>query len=135
MSPKELVKSFYASDLANDASLVPKIFHKNCELHWNSSQGFSVLKYSDIETFFEGVRESYNTLRFQFSHILEDDNFVTNRHTLFGRTIENPDNEVALAHFIAIWEIKDDKLYRCYEISQLTDDKALGANSYSEIKI
>jgi len=135
MSPKELVKLFYDSDMANDETVTSRFFHKDCELHWNSSTGFNVLNYNDVEAFFQGVRESFTTLRFQFSHILENGNFVTNRHTLFGKTIEAPDNEVSLAHFIAIWEVKDEKLYRCHEVSQLTDEKAFQVNSYSEIKI
>lgn len=135
MSPKELVKSFYKSDLANNASLIPQFFHEDCELHWNSSKGFTILKYNDIVEFFRGVTESYNVLRFQISHLLEDGNFVTSRHTLFGCTIEDPDNEIPMAHFTAIWEVKDSKLYRCYEISQLTDEKALESNSFSEKKI
>ena len=132
MSPKELVKRFYESNLANEASLIPEFFHKDCELHWNSSKGFDILNYDGIANFFNGVRESFNSLRFQISHLLEDGNFVTSRHTLYGRMIEDPDNEVPMAHFTAIWEVKDDKLYRCYEISQLTDEKALESNSFSE---
>jgi hypothetical protein len=125
MSPKEIVKAFYDSDLANDEDVIPRFFHKDCELHWNSSQGFMLLKYDDIVTFFKGTRDSYNNLRFECSHLLEDKEFVTSRHTLYAHTIEDPDNEIALAHFLAIWELKDEKLFRCYEISQLYDEKTL----------
>ena len=125
MSPKEIVQAFYDSDLANDNKVVPKYFHKDCELHWNSSKGYMLLKYTDIVSFFKGTRDSYTNLRFEFSHLLEDKQFVTSRHILYAQTIEDPDNEIALAHFIAIWEIKDDKLFRCYEISQLYDEKTL----------
>ena len=128
MSPREIVKAFYDSDVANDASIVSKFFHKDCEMHWNSSRGFKLLKYSDLEAFFEGTRESYNNLRFEFTHFLEDGAFVTNRHTLYANTIENPDNEVGLAHFTTIWEVKEGKIFRCYEISQLFDEKTLEAN-------
>jgi len=135
MSPKELVRSFYESDLANDSSLIPHFFHKDCELHWNSSKGFDILNYDGIVTFFKGITESFDSLRFQISHLLEDGNFVTSRHTLYGKMIEDPDNEVAMAHFTAIWEVKDSKLYRCYEISQLTDEKALDTNSFDESQV
>ncbi len=135
MSAKTIVKSFYESDLANDASLIPEFFHKDCELHWNSSQGFSILNYEDIKTFFDGIIASYLSLRFKMSHVLEDGNFVSTRHTLFAKTIEDPENEQALAHFMSIWEVKDEKLYRCYEISQLTNENALASGSFSEIKV
>jgi len=122
MTPRDVVKSFYDSDLANDQDIVSTFFHKDCELHWNSSHGFMQLRYDDIVKFFDGIQKSYNNLRFQFSHMLEDGQFVTSRHTLFANTIENPDGEVTLAHFIAIWEVKEDKLYSCYEISQQADE-------------
>lgn len=135
MSAKSIVRSFYESDLANNADLIPQFFHTDCELHWNSSQGFTILKYDDIKTFFDGIRVSYISLRFQMSHLLEDGNFVSNRHTLYAKTIEDPDNEQALAHFMSIWEVKDGKLYRSYEISQLANENAINSNSFSEIKV
>lgn len=125
MKPKEIVNEFYNSDLANDETVVPKFFHEDCELHWNSSHGFMTLHYNDILLFFEGTRKAYTNLRFQFSHILEDNAFVTTRHTLFANTIEVPEEETVLAHFIAIWEIKDNKLYKGYEISQLADETTI----------
>jgi len=136
MSPKELVKAFYSADLANDSSIVPKFFHEDCELHWSSSQGFMLLNYADIVEFFEGTRKSYNSLRFEFTHLFEKDNTVTTRHSLFAKTIENPDVEVVLARFSTIWEVKDNKLYRGYEISQLADEThAKAMDSYAERKI
>ncbi|MFP4846782.1 nuclear transport factor 2 family protein [Winogradskyella sp. PE311] len=136
MSAKEIVRAFYNSDLANDSGVVSKFFHPDCELHWSSSQGFSLLKYNDIVNFFEGTRKSYHSLRFEFTHLIEANNTVITRHTLLANTIENPDTEVSLARFSAIWEIKDNKLYRGYEISQLADenhDKAM--DSYAKRKV
>lgn len=136
MSPKEIVLAFYNSDLANDSSVVPKFFHKDCELHWSSSRGFMLLKYDDLVEFFEGTRQSYNSIRFEFTHVLEIQSTVVTRHTLFAHTIENPDTEIVLARFSTIWEIKDGKLFRAYEISQLADEgNAKGMASYSERKI
>lgn len=125
MTPKELVKAFYDEDLANDETVIKQYFHKQCQLHWNSSNGFSLLKYDDIVAFFEGVRQTYTKLSFSTTHLLSDGNFVTSRHHAYAQTIEQPNEEILLAHFIAIWEVKDDKLYRCYELSQLADDKTL----------
>lgn len=134
MKPIDIVKNFYDSDLANDETIVAKYFHKECELHWNSSHGYMLLKYNDIVTFFEGTRKAYNSLRFDFSHVLKEEQFVTSRYTLFANTIENPDEEVALAHFIAIWEVKDEKLYRCHEISQQADQRILNSESFKAVK-
>lgn len=135
MSSKDIVLKFYNSDLANDETVISNFFHKECELHWNSSQGYMNLNYSDVVSFFEGTRKAYESLRFEFSHILEDGEFVTSRHTLYANTIENPEEEVALAHFISIWQIMDGKLYRCHEISQLADESTMNTDSFKQIKI
>ena len=61
---------------------------------------------------------------------------MTTRHTLFANLIEDPESEVIVAHFSAIWEVKDDKLYRGYEISHLADESDVKSmKSYKEIKI
>ena len=135
MKAKEIINKFYASDFANDQNLVKSFFHKECVLHWNSRNGFMILKYPEIDIFFEGTRQSYDHLRFEFSHILEDGNHVTVRYTLHANTIENPDEEIVLAHFTTIWEVKDGLLYRGYEISQLADDKSVNSDSFQERKI
>ncbi|NRD20130.1 nuclear transport factor 2 family protein [Winogradskyella eckloniae] len=135
MSSKEIVIAFYKSDIANDPDIVSKFFHKSCELHWTSSQGFNLLNYKAIESFFEGTRQSFNSLRFEFTHIIEANAFVTTRHTLFGHTIENPDFETIIAHFATIWEIKDGKLYRGYEISHQADENNDVSMASYEIKL
>ena len=133
MSAKEIVQAFYNSDIANDATVVPQFFHKECEMHWTSSQGFTLLTYDEILEFFKDTRKSYNNLRFEFTHFLECGNFITTRHTLFAHTIEDPESETMLAHFCAIWEIKDGKLFRCYEISHQADESDLpSVISYSK---
>lgn len=136
MSAKEVVKSFYDSDLANDSSVVTKYFHKDCELHWTSSQGFTLLDYNKILDFFAVTRQSYTNLRFEFTHFIEVDNQVFSRHTLFGNTIENQDTETIIAHFATIWEVKDGKLYRGFEISQQADENDfVSMASYAKRKI
>ncbi|MCB0445675.1 MAG: nuclear transport factor 2 family protein [Gelidibacter sp.] len=135
MSPKKIVKAFYESDLANDISLLSKFLHKDCTLHWSSSKGYTVLNFDDLKTFFEDINKAYTALRMQISHLLQDGNFVTTRYTLYVRTIENPDEEVPLVHYISIWEVKDGKLFDCYEISQPVDASTASLKSFSQIKV
>ena len=135
MSPKEIVKAFYESDLANDGDAVSKYIHKNCQLHWNSSTGYKVLDYDGLDIFFKNVKTSYNSLQSVISHLLQDENHVTIRFTMFVSTIEDPENEQPLANFISIWEVKDGKMYRGYEISQVADDNIESYKSFSEIKV
>lgn len=134
MTPKEIVKAFYESDLANDLNLVSRFYHKECKIIWNSSKGYTELDYNAVYKFFKGITESYNSLRFQTSHLLAEGNHVTSRHTLYACTIESPDDEIPLAHYISILEIKDQKIYRAFEISQPADMVTINSKSFSEIK-
>jgi hypothetical protein len=69
------------------------------------------------------------------SHLLQDNNIVTARYTIYATPIERPEKEDALAHFITIWEVKANKLYRGFEISQLADTSSESLNSYAEINV
>mgnify|MGYP003612953342 CR=1 FL=1 len=135
MSPKELLKQLYTTDIIANKEFVEKFYHKDCELHWNSSKGFRISNFEDISRFFKIVRENYVSIRYEVSHLLEDSDRAISRYTAYGKTIENEDEETALAHYMCIWQIKDGKLYRGHQISQLADDLAIAANSFSEIKV
>ncbi|HLV13850.1 MAG TPA: nuclear transport factor 2 family protein [Xanthomarina sp.] len=135
MSSKEILKKLYTTDIIANKEFVEQFYHEDCELHWNSSKGFKVSKFEDISCFFKNIRENYLTIRYEISHLLEEADHVTSRYTAYGKTIENDDEEIALAHYITIWQIKDGKLYKGYQISQLADEKAIQLNSFSEIKV
>ncbi len=130
MSPKELVKSFYESDFYKNKEVLKKFLHPECEVNWSSSEGFIKLDYDGIVNHGKIVSESYKTLRTEISHLLAEGNTVTVRYTYYVVTFDNPEEEICLAHFISIWEIKNDMLYKCYEMSQLADENALDNNAY-----
>lgn len=134
MSPKKIVKRFYDLDLAKDENAISH-FHKDCQLHWNSSQGFTVLDYEGIDLMLEGVRKSFLSFKYRLSHLLKDDKTVTARYTVYAIPIENPDEEQPLAHFISIWEVKKGKLFKGYEISQLANEDPASLKTFSEIKL
>lgn len=135
MNPKELVKSFYESDFYKDQEVLKGFLHPECELYWSSSSGF--VKFNHQEILEHGVRisESFKELRADISHLIADDNFVTIRYTYYVVSFENPEEEFCLAHFISIWEVKDGKLYRCHEMSQMADELAVDNNAYLAVKV
>jgi len=135
MSPKEILKNFYQSDLVNNLDVINQYFHKDCELHWNSSQGFKIMNFEEVYSFFKNINENYIALRYENSHFLEEADFVTSRYTVYGRTIENEDEETPLAHYICIWQVKDGKLFKGHQISLLANETAIQSNSFSEIKV
>ncbi len=102
---------------------------------WNSTEGLTIMHQKEIVDTFEEISRTYEELRIEVSHVLEDENFVTIRYKYYIRTIENPDEELGIAHFIAIWEIKDGKLYRGHQISQpvMSIDDSNG--TYNKVKV
>lgn len=134
-SAKEVVRGFYKSDLLKDETILEKYFHPEAILIWNSDDGLTIMHNEDLIAFFSEIRRTYFELRLEVSHLLADDNHVTIRYKYYVRTIENPDEELGIAHFIAIWEIKDDKLYRGYQISQPVTDHDDTSKSYSKVKV
>ena len=132
MTSKEVIIDFFNSDIANDIGVIEKFYHKDCEVHWNSSQGYKFRGFNDTVEFFKGITESYDSLRFQLSHLLEDNNVVTARYTLYASTIETED-EIPLAHYVTIIELKDNKFFRVYDMSQPADSETLNTSVFSKI--
>ena len=134
-SAKEIVKSFYQSDILKDATILETYIHPDLVLIWNSTDGLTIMHYEDIVDFFTEIRRTYADSRIEVSHLLEDDGHVTMRYKYYVRTIENPDEELGIAHFIVIWEVKDGKLYRGYQVSQPATDKDDTTESYHRVKV
>lgn len=134
-SAKEIIRDFYRSDILMDPTVLDRFFHKDVVLFWNSPNGLSTLYYDDLVAFFDEVRKSYSDLRLEISHLLADENFVTIRYKYHVRTMENPDEEMGIAHFLAIWEVRDDKIHKGYQISQPVTDRDDINESYSRVKV
>lgn len=132
---KDLIKDFYKSDILKDETVLERFFHPDLVLIWNSANGLTIMHYDDIVTFFSEIRRSYNDLRIEVSHLLADGPHVTIRYKYYIRTMENPDEELGISHFIAIWEIKDNKIYRGYQVSQPVTDKDDTSESYHRVKV
>lgn len=119
MKPKDIVLDFYKSDVFLDKKAVGDLLHPEVILDWNSSEGFIQMKYRDILFLSEEMSRAYVRSKIKVSQVIQEKNRVTVRYSHFVKTIENPREEILLAHFISIWEIKEDKLFRGYQISQL----------------
>lgn len=132
---KEIVRNFYREDLLKDPYVMKQYFHPEMVLIWNSADGLSIMHFAELAEFFSEIGRTYNDIRVEISHLLEDGNHVTIRYKYYVRTIENPDEELGIAHFIAIWEIKDDQMYRGYQISQPVTDNDDTSESYHKVKV
>lgn len=132
---KEIVRDFYNSDLLKDETILERFFHPDLQLIWNSADGLNILSYNDLKNFLGEVKRSYNDLRIEISHLLADGPHVTIRYKYYIRTMENPDEELGIAHFIGIWEVKDDKIYKGYQVSQPVTENEDTTESYQKVKV
>ncbi|WP_298222970.1 nuclear transport factor 2 family protein [Flavobacterium sp.] len=116
---KKLVQDFYKSDALINSEIMDAYLHPDVVLDWNSSTGFKQLKRKDLLALTNELGKAYVRSKARVSHILKEGNLITVRYSHYIKTIENPREEMLLAHFMVIWELKDDKLYRGFQISQL----------------
>lgn len=130
---KDCVREFYSSDFFKDPASVKEYLHPEAQLFWNSSAGFHKLGFSEVADLSKELSQSFENLRADISHLLSDGNYVTIRFTYYVRTVENPDEELPMAHFIAIWECKDGKMFKGHQISQQADDSPENLDSFLPI--
>ncbi|APU70224.1 MAG: nuclear transport factor 2 family protein [Bacteroidota bacterium] len=121
LKPTKVVESFYQSN-DKDAESIRQYLHPEAELSWYGTTG---LKNLDVEGIL-GIRDelfsSFDSLRAEIEKIFAKKENVAVHFTYHVRTIENPDEEMPLAHFVAIWELKDGKLFRGVQVSQLGEE-------------
>lgn len=120
MSAKELVLDFYKNDLILNKSEVNEFLHDELIIEWNSSKGFVQMNKQDVLNLSDELSRAYIRSKIRITHVIEEKNMVSVRYSHFVKTVENPREEMVLAHFFAIWEIKDNKLYRGYQMSQFS---------------
>ncbi|UJH91545.1 nuclear transport factor 2 family protein [Antarcticibacterium sp. 1MA-6-2] len=130
VSDKKVVEGFYKSDFSQNPDDINNFLHPDAELYWNSSAGFNKMNFQDIANLSKEIARSSESLRAEISHLLMDKDQVTIRFTYHIRTVENPDEEIPMAHFIAIWKIQDGKMLKGYQISQLADESPENLSSF-----
>lgn len=122
LKAKEVVQKFYQSNFEDDKKQVMELLHPDVELSWYGTTGYKKLDFDGILDVSSQLSISYDSLRAEFEKVMFKKEEVAINFTYHVRTIENPDEEMPLAHFMAIWELKDGKLYRGVQISQLGEE-------------
>ncbi len=120
MTPKEIVLEFYKPDVLLDRNAVNELLHPEVTIDWNSSKGFIQMNHADILALTDDLQKAYTRSKTRISHVIEEESMVVVRYSHFVKTIENPTEEMLLAHFFVIWEVKDGKLYRGFQMSQFS---------------
>ena len=119
MKPKDIVLDFYKSDVLLDRNTVSVLLHPDVTIDWNTNKGFIQMDYNDILSLTDELSKAYVRSKSRITHLVEEGNTVAVRYSHYVKTIENPREEMLLAHFMVIWEVKDKKLFRGYQMSQL----------------
>ena len=120
MSARKIVESLYKSDAIINSKLLGTLLHEDASLEWHSSKGLVNMTRADMIALSEELSKAYLSSRFDIGHIVAENQKVAVRYSHYVSTIENPNEEMLLAHFMIIWELKDEKLYRGYQMSQLS---------------
>ena len=132
---KKIVSAFYSSDFFNKNQQVEKYLHPEMELFWNARTGYSYMRRDDIAAVTSEAVKSFDSVRCEITHLLQEGQNVTIRFTFYITTIENPTEEVPAAHFVAIWEIKDGLMYKGYQMSQPAEEEPEAMISYNGINL
>jgi hypothetical protein len=133
LEPKDCVAKFYSSDFHRDDVSLDEYLHPDAQLFWNSSAGFHKLQFQEISEMATELSRSFSSLRADISHLLSDNDYVTIRFTYHVTTVENSEEELPMAHFIAIWQMKDGKMFKGHQISQQADDSPENLDSFLPI--
>ena len=109
----------FLSRLRWQAHFIQKFEMEHVMENASVNKGYHKLKYNQIIDLSVELSKAYIRSKARISHILVKGNMVSVRYAHYIKTIENPREEMLLAHFMVIWELKDNKLYKGYQMSQL----------------
>ena len=119
MNLKKIILDFYKSEALINPSVLATYLHDDILLERNSSTGFIKRNREDVLSVASELSKSYVRSKVEISHIVKEGDLVSLRYAHSVKTIENPREYILLANFMVIWELKDEKLYRGYQISQV----------------
>jgi hypothetical protein len=116
---KKLIQEFYDSDAIVNREVMDRYLHPEVVVEWHSSKGFLALDRQKILELSDEMSRAYVSSRYKISHIISKNDQVAVRYSHYVKTVENPREEMLLAHFMVIWELRDGLLYRGFQMSQL----------------
>ena len=117
-SPVELVKKLYGSDLwKSPEENFHKVFHPEYKQYWHKENKYITYSYKQAyDHTVNDLKNKYANVNFYFSHIMSDGNLVFVRYISKKCPKDNP-KQCSMTPMMALWEVKDNKLYRCWETS------------------
>jgi len=120
MAIKKMIQEFYKSDALINSAVLDLYLHPEVLVDWNSSQGFLQMNREKLLILADDLAKAYIKSKVVINQIIQDKNQIAVRYSHYVKTFENPREEMLLANFFVIWELKDEKLFRAYQMSQLS---------------
>lgn len=118
MTNKEQIQKFYLEDGIRNVEALQALLHNDVILEWSSSDGLLSLNKEAILKLAEELKQNYSSSHIEITHLIEEDKQVVVKYNYKVTTIENPKEVMFIARFMVIWEFKDTKLFKGYQISQ-----------------
>ena len=119
MTVKKLIQDFYKSDAFINVAEMENFLHPDFILEWQNTKGFSKMNRQEVLDLTKTMNASYVRTKVRIHSLVVEKDKVALRYSQYVKTVENPREEMLLANFFVILEVKDDKLYRGYQMSQL----------------
>ncbi len=120
MEPKQIIEEFYQSGAAFHPERIAAHLHAEVLLDWHSSKGFLQLNREALINMATDMHRNYEHATVAIQSIVAQGNTVALRYDQYAQTIENPSDEMLLGRFFAFWELRDGKLFRGYQMSQVS---------------
>lgn len=117
MLHKNTIEQFYKADGVRNKELLNHLLATDFILEWNTSEGKKVYSKSDVLHLADELMKGFHTSLNHIYQIVEEKNTVAVNYIQTVSTIENPDELFQIAHFMAFWEFKGDKIIKLTQIS------------------
>lgn len=118
MFTKKSILEFYKSEVLIKPTVLETYLHPDFLLEWSGGDGLLKMNRQEWIEYSKELEKAYVRFKAKISHILVDKDLIFVKYSLSVKTIENPREEIYLTDFMVIWEVKDDKLFKCYQMSR-----------------
>ena len=119
MATKKFIQDFYKSEALINSKLLETYLHPDFIMEWNGHNGILKMNKKEWLDYTLASERTYIRFKAKIIHFLVDKDLVSINYSLYVRIVENPREELYLTDFMTIWEMKDDKFYRCYQMSRV----------------
>lgn len=116
---KKILQAFYKAEALIHPEILSEFLHPDIVVEWQSTKGLIKLNYTELVHLATELSRAYSSSKIKVSHMISEKNQVAVRYSHYVNTVENPREEMLLAHFSIFWEFKDGKMYRGFQMSQV----------------